>query len=533
MRVADASSPGSCWKDGVVPGSRLDPGAQSSFGSIRDGFLAGTLILGLSGVTVPVGALEAAAGSAESDAAAARGETRRSEARRHFDNGLRLYEDRNFSGALAEFEAAYELLPGQGTLQNIALCKKALYRYAAAADDLEMLLERHGHELGSEAKLNIREAIADLNALVARVVIVVVPAQAQVTVDGRSIGAERERGVRLEVGEHTITVSAPGYATMTRTQRVTAGSEPVIEHFALEPNAGVFSIQAEDSAAIIELDGKPVGRGRWQGPVPPGPRKVRVTRSGHRAFEREFESEAGKTTEILVPKGPRLPPEGPVARPSSPVSPATSSRNQRGWYALGTLSVLAVVDQPRGLRHHGLLGETRVGGIDYGARVGYRVTAPLALELMLTGSRQEVSGVCDAHTADPTYRCGGIHALSRSYAHSTARLGPNLRILTKGDRLRLTAVVGGGMVRHKLRIDAVEPPPSDALPGYQALGWDPYLLFELGAEHSIGHFVVGLDVRASIDTTARFEDLSYRPYDSVLMVGLGPRIGWTEWIPGG
>jgi hypothetical protein len=95
--------------------------------------------------------------------------------------------------------------------------------------------------------------------------------------------------------------------------------------------------------------------------------------------------------------------------------------------------------------------------------------------------------------------------------------------------------VGGGIVRHKLRIDAVDPLPSGALPGHQILSWDPYLLFELGAEHSIGHFLVGLDVRATIDTTARFEvaEPHYRPYDSILMVGLGPRIGWAEWVPGG
>src|SRR6187401_438764 len=47
-------------------------------------------------------------------------------ARRHFANGVRLYQDANYSAALIEFEAANDLKPGASSLQNIALCQKAL-----------------------------------------------------------------------------------------------------------------------------------------------------------------------------------------------------------------------------------------------------------------------------------------------------------------------------------------------------------------------------------------------------------------------
>lgn len=36
------------------------------------------------------------------------------EARRHFKLGIRLYQDTNYPGALAEFEAAYAAKPGAG-----------------------------------------------------------------------------------------------------------------------------------------------------------------------------------------------------------------------------------------------------------------------------------------------------------------------------------------------------------------------------------------------------------------------------------
>src|SRR6187399_627350 len=65
------------------------------------------------------------------------------EARRHFKLGIKLYQDTNYPGALAEFEAAYAAKPGPGSLQNIALCQKALFRYREAAATLEQLLKSH------------------------------------------------------------------------------------------------------------------------------------------------------------------------------------------------------------------------------------------------------------------------------------------------------------------------------------------------------------------------------------------------------
>src|ERR1700742_1591324 len=53
-------------------------------------------------------------------------------ARRHFRTGVKLYRDGNYKGALAEFEAAYRDKPSAGSLQNVALCQKALFRYPQA-----------------------------------------------------------------------------------------------------------------------------------------------------------------------------------------------------------------------------------------------------------------------------------------------------------------------------------------------------------------------------------------------------------------
>src|SRR5262249_44111395 len=126
---------------------------------------------------------------------------RTEQARRYFKNGLKLYGDQNYQGALAEFEAAYELKPGAASLQNIALCLKGLFRYAEAAAKLEVLLQPHARELEQSEKNEIRAAIDELNQLVGSMVIRVTPPDARVFVDGRSVAAdERAAGIRLDVG---------------------------------------------------------------------------------------------------------------------------------------------------------------------------------------------------------------------------------------------------------------------------------------------------------------------------------------------
>src|SRR5688572_19796093 len=90
---------------------------------------------------------EALAQAAAPSSGEQRADERTELARRHFKNGVKLFQDQNYHGALAEFEAAYELKPGAASIQNVALCLKALFRYAEAAEKLEQLLSRHAGEV--------------------------------------------------------------------------------------------------------------------------------------------------------------------------------------------------------------------------------------------------------------------------------------------------------------------------------------------------------------------------------------------------
>ena len=164
------------------------------------------------------------------------------EARRHFKLGIKLYQDTNYPGALAEFEAAYAEKPGSSSLQNVALCQKALFRYREAAATLEELLRVHGNELDEGETKAVTEAITELHGLVGSLVVNVEPSDAKITLDGRAVPqSELRTGVDVNVGEHTLVADLPGYARLSRVVRVASGQKPLSIELKLRATDGFCS----------------------------------------------------------------------------------------------------------------------------------------------------------------------------------------------------------------------------------------------------------------------------------------------------
>ena len=86
------------------------------------------------------------------------------EAKRHFTNGVHLFEDRNFAGALVEFEASFQQNPTAAALQNIAVCQKGLFRYAEAIATLEGAMKEATQFANDIAKQENEDALAKVKA---------------------------------------------------------------------------------------------------------------------------------------------------------------------------------------------------------------------------------------------------------------------------------------------------------------------------------------------------------------------------------
>jgi hypothetical protein len=497
---------------------------------LRAALLAVALVLG-SALAAPAARAQAptANPAPAPDAGAAATEL----ARRHFKSGVKLYQDANYAAALAEFEAAYAAKPGPGSLQNVALCQKALFRYGEAADTLGKLLRRHEAELSSGERTAVRQAKDELESLVGALRIRVKPDTARVTLDGNPLGAaERLSALRVNVGEHTVAAEATGYAPATQSFRVASKQEVAVD-IALEAVSGFLDVRASDPNAAIAIDGKALALGQWQGPVSPGDEHlIQVYRSGFRPFERRVRVARGQTLTILGQLGGPAPAgEDTVLAPSVPGAlPAPPTRAQPiGWYAQGTLSFYATNAKPFDFD---LSDATSAAG-GLGAKLGYRIWPTLAVEGFLELGQLAVKDACDdsSPSVEASGRsCADSDRVLRDYEIGWFRLGPIFRLTTPGERWRFGGGIGAGVLYHRFHLGASKDGDfAEARTG----GADPYFLLELGGAANFGHVIFGLDLVAILDGTRGLNAGNESAFEesgrTLAFVGLGLRVGWSEW----
>ncbi len=461
-------------------------------------------------------------------------------ARRHFRNGVKLYQDTNYAGALAEFEAAYELKPGPSSLQNMALCQKALFRYGEAADTLRLLLERHAAELSADEQKAMHAAIDELDGLVGSLVIRVQPPHARVALDGQPIGPEQQgKRLRANVGEHTVVAEAPGYARVSRTLRVASGQQDVPLELSLEPTAGFLEVVADDPQAVIAVDRRALARGNTGAvPVTPGEDHfIQVYREGYDTFEKVVQVTVGKTLLVRASLGP---PHDDEAEPVETENgaglppPPASKAGALGWYGLGTLNLLGASSTPLDLD----VSNTRASGgaVAIGARGGYRFWKLVAGELLVEFGNLTVEEACDT-SLTPAGGCGKEEQISRDYRLSWLRLGPNLRFMSAGEKVRFVAGTGVGAVFQNLVVDEPVGAMDENASGYDVSGVDPYFLLELGIGFNFGHWLVEADAMATIDGTNSLRKklppdiIDDEGRNTLPVAGLSLRFGYSQWRP--
>jgi hypothetical protein len=495
----------------------------------RAALAAALLVVSVSGVTrgeVPVPSAAPPATSAAPPAAPAAdpAQAATEAARAHFKTGIKLYRDGNYPGALAEFEAAYELKPGPGSLQNVALCQKALFRYGEAADTLTRLLLRHDAELSDAERTAAKLARDELTGLVGSIRLRVSPPDARVTLDGQPLSAaERLSALRVNVGEHTLVAEAPGYARAVRSFRVAGGKEDVPIEVALEPVQGFVDIRASDPAAAIAIDGKALALGRYNGPVTPAEdHLVQVYRAGFEPFEERIRVDVGQTRVVtgqlgkaVIDAAPAVPTApGALPAPPEPKPPV-------GWYAVGALNLQSTGVAPFGYSLNNARSLSGSTGIRAGRRLRAHVAVDGLLELGVLSVRNAVFIPTEAEEAQGSVREPGI-----DYTVRWARLGPNVRIMSAADQLRVSGALGTGAVWHQLR---------QGLDHFA--GVDPYLLLELGVAANWRKFLFGLDLFLVVDGTRGLNvprktpdrRESFPKGHTLSFIGLGVRAGYSQW----
>ncbi|MEJ7729345.1 MAG: hypothetical protein WKG00_09020 [Polyangiaceae bacterium] len=410
--------------------------------------------------------------------------------KQHMENGVKLYQERNWSGAISEFQAAYSAKPKASPLLNIALCQKAQFQYPKAIATLESALARHGDSLDAADNAAAREAVAELRSLLGTVRLTVVPADASLRIDGEPLPAGSGRTpIALGPGDHVISASAPGHAPAEQRINVSSGDKDKPVELRLIPNQGRLTVTARLTDSPIAIDQQRVGEGHWSGLLDPGPHSVQIFVPGSSTdgVGRQVMVRAGGADQVkegdaaMVPLTEGLPPGYFVTGGET----ETPMADLRGVYALAHGGILL------------LLGADV--GTTLGVRLGWRPRTPFALEALLQADRITNVNEPDANL-------------------TMFRIGPNVRFMTPGRSTRYVFAIGGG-----ISIDHVDSLDASS----SATGVDGYMNVEHGLETDVGDLVLGGVAYNTLFWLGGPTDGHVD--DSTVAFGLALRLGYKTW----
>ena len=167
-------------------------------------------------------------------AGSARADTSLDQAKSHLRTGAERYDAGDYSGALVEFQRAYELVPSYRILFNIAQVDMELQDHAGAFTAYTRYLREGGPDI---PPARLAQVNAELERLRARVGFLVVQtaAGAHVFVDDAQVGyAPLPDPVAVAPGPHRVAVDVPGRGRITRAFDVAVGQR-VAAALAVDP----------------------------------------------------------------------------------------------------------------------------------------------------------------------------------------------------------------------------------------------------------------------------------------------------------
>jgi hypothetical protein len=250
-----------------------------------------------------------------------------------------------------------------------------------------------------------------------------------VTVDGNPLSpAALRRPVRLEPGIHVFTAHADGFADPPQKKLSILAGSPVDATFELGLPAGLLTVKPSVPDAIVQIDGREVGRGLWSGKLEAGTHRITASAPGYQITSAEVVVSSGASVEyplmmLQFGEGPASY-EAPVRKP--PPKPKKGYLVPMVAYEAESMRVAPVLGEPVGGTKRSFTGGS------FGLRGGYRLTRVFSIELH--GQFGQLKDTYPIGTSSKESETQVIHW----------QLTPALRITTIGP-LRFTASTGVGL----------------------------------------------------------------------------------------
>ena len=176
------------------------------------------------------------------------------------EQALAEYAAHNYEEASALFKRAHEVYPNARTLRGLGMASYELRRYRDGIEQLEAALASKVRPLEDRLRAETEELLSRARGFVAQVALTVVPREASVAVDGEHTALRDDEPLLVELGDHTLEVSAAGYRPERQNLRV-HGGERLSLRFELAPEASVAVAPAGAQRPVDEV--RPLRKSPW------------------------------------------------------------------------------------------------------------------------------------------------------------------------------------------------------------------------------------------------------------------------------
>lgn len=207
----------------------------------------------------------------------------RKEAATHYQRGVALSKDGDFSAALAEFRAAHQAAPSFEVLFNIGFCERRTFKYGQALRTFAEYLKQGGAKVAAERRAAVAKEIEAIRALTAPVAVIVEGEPASITVDGEREGLTPLTDfIPLGPGKHVVRAEREGDVAEERTIEVVSGQAQAVQFKLRSLTRPVeVVIETRPTGALVSIDGDAAAAAPRTVQLKPGTHEVVAKLEGH------------------------------------------------------------------------------------------------------------------------------------------------------------------------------------------------------------------------------------------------------------
>lgn len=223
------------------------------------------------------------------------------EAKTHLTAGTKATQAKDWSKALAEFEAANKAQPSADALEGVANAQYQLKQEVEAHASYDEYLKKYGASAPKAKRTLAETRLKELGERTGTITVSSSETGAQIAIDDKPVGtAPLAAPIRVTVGPHRVRITKDGFAPVDQAPSVTANATiTVTAKLEAVSSKGRLSVREKNGKPIrILVDGVDMGEAPWSGEVEAGLHAIEGRSPQMAAAPEKVEVERGKTRDV-------------------------------------------------------------------------------------------------------------------------------------------------------------------------------------------------------------------------------------------